>query len=50
MDVDVTLERPGFRVKHRRIRPAHIGKKHAITKPESISFVKENFGTQIAGA
>ncbi len=50
MDVIITLERPGFRVKRRRVRPAQVGKKHAITKPDAISFVKENFGTQIVGA
>jgi len=49
MDVCVTLERPGFRVKRRRIRPQKIGKKHKITKNESIEWVKKKFGVNIEG-
>lgn len=47
MDVCVTLERPGFRVKRRRVRPKKIGKKHRITKDESQEWVKKEFGVKI---
>lgn len=50
MDVIGTLERPGFRIKRRRIRPAAIGKSHRISKEEAIKFVTESFGIQIRGA
>jgi large subunit ribosomal protein L5 len=47
LNVCVTLERPGYRVKRRRIRPARIGKKHAIKKEEAIAFMKKNFGVAL---
>jgi large subunit ribosomal protein L5 len=47
MDVCVTLERPGFRVKKRRMRPGRIGKAHRITPPESIEWVRKNFKVEI---
>jgi large subunit ribosomal protein L5 len=40
-EVAVTLERPGFRVKKRKINPKLIGKKHIITKEDAIEFVKK---------
>ena len=40
MDVCVTLERPGFRVK-RKLRTSKIGKKHLITKEETIEWLKK---------
>jgi len=50
MDVIGTLERPGFRIKRRRIRPSRIGKSHRISKEEAIKFVTQKFGIQIRGA
>jgi len=50
MDIIGTLERPGFRVKRRRIRPARIGKSHRVTRDDAIKFVTENFGVQIKEA
>jgi large subunit ribosomal protein L5 len=47
MDVCVTLERPGFRVRRRRVRPKSIGKKHRITREESQEWVKKEFGVMI---
>lgn len=38
MDVNVTLERRGYRVKRRAIRKARVGGKHMITKEEAIEF------------
>lgn len=45
-DVCVSLERPGFRVKRRKVK-SKIGKKHLITKKEAIEFVKKTFGTEV---
>ena len=41
LEVAVTLERPGFRVKKRKVKSARIGKSHQITKQEAIAFVQQ---------
>ncbi len=46
MDVCVTLERPGYRVKRKKLK-SKIGKKHLITKEEAIEWVKEKFGVDV---
>lgn len=43
LDVAVSLERPGYRVKTRRLKKRLIGHAHKITKEEAISFMKEKF-------
>lgn len=47
LDVCVTLERPGYRVKRRKRRRSHVGKTHLITKEEAIQYVKEAFGVEV---
>jgi len=47
LDVSVTLERPGYHVKKRRIRQAKIGSKHKIKKEEAVEWLKNNFGVEI---
>jgi large subunit ribosomal protein L5 len=49
MDVCVTLKRPGYRVKWKRMRPAKIGKRHIISKQEAIAFVNSAFGVKAQG-
>lgn len=46
MDICVTLERPGFRIKKRKISKK-VGASHRIRKEESLAFVKENFGIEV---
>ncbi|MBI2666984.1 50S ribosomal protein L5 [Candidatus Woesearchaeota archaeon] len=46
LEVAVTLERPGYRIKHRRIKNTIIGKTHLITKGEAITFV-QNLGVEV---
>lgn len=41
MDVAVTLERPGFHVKRRRVRKTIIGKKHKIYKDDTVNWLKQ---------
>ncbi len=48
LDVCVTLERPGFRIKRRGIKQAKIGKKHLISKEQTIDWIK-NHGVSIDG-
>ncbi len=46
MDVCVTLERPGFRVKKKKINKS-LGKSHLIEREEAIDFVKKKFGVEV---
>lgn len=46
-NVAVTLERPGYRVKHRFYRQSRIGKRHMITKEEAIDFMKRKFAVKM---
>ncbi len=41
MDVAVTLERPGYHVKRRRVKKAIIGKKHKINKADTINWLRQ---------
>jgi large subunit ribosomal protein L5 len=47
MDVCVTLERPGFRVKRKSIRPGKVGKKHRITPADAMGWVNKEFGVEV---
>ena len=46
-EVCVTLERPGFRVKKRKISPSKIPKKHQITKEQAIEYMQKAFGIKV---
>jgi|TARA_B100001964_G_C14000171_1_gene494626 large subunit ribosomal protein L5 len=43
LEVCLTLERPGFRIKKRKIKRRKIPIKHRITKEEAIDYMKKNF-------
>ena len=47
MDVCVSVNRPGHRVKIRRKQKTHIGSKHLLTPEESVVFVKQTLGVEI---
>ncbi|MBU6998792.1 MAG: 50S ribosomal protein L5 [Theionarchaea archaeon] len=47
MDVAVTLERSGFRIKRRKIQKKSIHHRDYVTVNEAMEFVKENFGVRI---
>lgn len=47
LEVCVTLERPGYRVKKRFNKKAKIGKKHIIKKEEAMEFMKTSFAIKI---
>ena len=49
LDVVATMERPGFRVKRRRVKQSRVGKGHLVTRDEAIRFLRSNFGTEIVG-
>ena len=43
MDVAITFEKPGYRIKRRKIQNKKIPTKHQITKEETMEFMKETF-------
>lgn len=47
MDVCVTMERPGYRVKRRKIKKTKVGRKHLVTREEAIEFVKKEFQVEV---
>ncbi len=47
LEVAVTLERPGFRVKKRKYMKRTIAKKHDITKQEGIDFAKKVYSIKL---
>jgi large subunit ribosomal protein L5 len=47
--VHVTLERPGYRIKRRSIRPARINRSHRVIQEEAMSFIQSNYQIQIVG-
>ena len=46
-EVAVSLERSGYRVKRRRIKPSNIPRHHRISKDDAIDFVKSEYNIQI---
>ena len=47
MDIAVCIERPGYRVKRRRIKNSRIPEKNTITKDEAIEFITEKFNVTV---
>ena len=46
LEVSVTLERPGYRIKRRRLRPAKITTRHKVKKDDAIAFMQSTFGVK----
>lgn len=47
LEVCVTLSRPGFRIKRRKIKRAKIKKKHLISKEEAVAFMQNQFNVTL---
>lgn len=47
LQVCVTLQRPGFRLKYRKICKKKIPKIHRVTKEEAMKFMNENYKTKL---
>ena len=43
LQVTITLQRPGYRIKVRKLKPSRIGNNHKITKEDAINYFKEKF-------
>ena len=48
LEVSVTLQRPGFRIKRRMMRKTKVPKCHRITKEEGIAFMQQQFQAKVA--
>lgn len=47
MDVCVTMEKPGYRIKHRRIQRKKIPHRHKVNKEETMTFFSERFNVEV---
>ncbi|HDN96003.1 MAG TPA: 50S ribosomal protein L5, partial [Thermoplasmatales archaeon] len=47
MDVCVTLERKGYRIKRRKRAKTKVPRKHRITREEAMEFVKKEFNVEV---
>ena len=48
LEVCITLERAGFRVKRRRVRNSRISKSHCINRQEAIDYLKKEFSVVVS--
>ncbi len=48
MDVCVSLDRPGFRVKKRKKGRSKVGSRHDLTPEETVVFVRDSLGVEIS--
>jgi large subunit ribosomal protein L5 len=47
MNISVTFEKPGYRIKRRKIQRKKIPVKHMVTPEETMDYMKENFQVKI---
>jgi len=47
MNVAVTFEKPGYRIKRRKIQHKKVPNKHQVTKEETMEFMKQEFHVNI---
>jgi large subunit ribosomal protein L5 len=47
MDICITMQKPGYRVKHRRIAPRKIPSRHKVKKEETMKFFSEKFNVEV---
>jgi len=49
LEVCVTFERPGYRIKRRRVLKKRVPARHRVTKEDSMKFMIENFKVKVSG-
>ena len=47
MDVCITIEKPGYRIKKRRIQQRKIPHTHQVSKEEAMSFISKTFNVEV---
>lgn len=47
MDVALTVERPGYRIKRRKVEKKKVSKKHQLNRDDTIQFMKERYNIRV---
>jgi large subunit ribosomal protein L5 len=47
LQVCVTLEKPGYRVKRRRLMPRPIPRRHTVSRDEAMGFMRQQYGIMV---
>lgn len=47
MDICVTVEKPGYRIKHRRVDRRKIPQRHQLSKEATMKFITESFNVEV---
>ncbi|MDD3492716.1 MAG: 50S ribosomal protein L5 [Candidatus Thermoplasmatota archaeon] len=47
MDICITMERPGYRIKKRRIQSKRIPRRHRLTAKDTMQFLQEKFNVEV---
>ncbi|MCD1293500.1 50S ribosomal protein L5 [Methanocella sp. CWC-04] len=47
MDVIVSVERPGYRIKRRKVQKKVVPTNHKLTKDDSIEYISKNYGVEV---
>jgi large subunit ribosomal protein L5 len=47
MDICITMQKPGYRVKNRRIAPRKIPSRHKVKREETMKFFSEKFNVEV---
>jgi len=47
MDICITMEKPGFRVKKRRVQRRKVPHKHQVTREEAMNYISETFNVKV---
>ncbi len=50
LQVSITLDRPGYRIKKRKLKKTKVSTHHRVNKKDSVAFLKEKFGTTVGEA
>ncbi len=47
MDINITMEKPGYRIKHRRIDRRHIPARFQLNRMETIEYIQKTFKVEV---
>lgn len=47
MDISITMEKPGYRIKKRRIQQQKVPHKHQVSREEAMNFISEIFNVKV---
>ena len=47
MDISITMQRPGYRIKKRRIKATKVPKRHRVTPEDCIKYLEQAFNVEV---